>query len=298
MSQFKNRTKYLLIGHLSKTKREIDLLIEETVVGYKIRIVIECKNWKKPLDVADVEQFVQKLNDLRIYKGVIIAKSGFTKAAKEYVKNTGDINLHVLKFDELKRYQGFFAFAYRGIYGAIITPPNGWATDAEVTEEMILNGGLCLMYPMELDAQESFKQRNFIYLDIPELDEIETKEDLLDIFLKHQEDNIKKHDTNAHIAYKKENSNAGDFTIRITKYPLANYTETAGILKNGTMVVAVYGIHKNNEYEEYYNHIKFIFDQITLITLYGSDRKNSHKDWSLLLNRTSKNANLKTFYHN
>ncbi|XDD41658.1 restriction endonuclease [Leptospira sp. WS60.C2] len=304
-SYFKNRypnsqieQNIFIIGQLSKTKRQIDLLLEEIVAGYKIRIVIECKDWNKPLDVADVEQFVQKLNDVRISKGVIIAKSGYTKAAKEYIKNTGDINLHVLKFEDLGKFQGFYGFTYRGIHGAIVTPPNGWIIDAQVPKQMIENGGLCLMYPMELEAKDSFKEKNLIYFDITELDEFENCDNLLDIFLKNQEENIEKYDNKSSVEYKTENSKIGEIKIRITKYPNHHYTETAGFSSEGKLIVAIYGMHKHNEEEEFRHHIKFIFDQIQLITLYGSDPKNSHKDWSLLLNSTTSNAKSKTFKHN
>lgn len=286
-----------IVGHISKTKRQIDLLVEETVAGYKIKIVIECKDWNKPLDVADIEQFVQKLNDIRIFKGVIIAKSGYTKAAKEYIKNTGDINLHVLRFEDLKNFQGFYGFTYRGIHGAIVTPPNGWIIDALVPKQMIENGGLCLMYPMELEPKDTFKEKNLMYFDIPELDEFKDRENLLEFFLIHQKENIAKYDSKAISKYQTENSKIGEIKTRVTKYPSHNYTETAGFLSENSMIVAIYGIHKHDEEEQFRHHIKFVFDQLQLITLYGSDPMNSHKDWSLLFKSTTSKTNLKTFKH-
>ena len=46
-----------LPGIQSETERQIDVLVEQKVGQYTMRIVIDCKDYAKPVDVKGVEEF-------------------------------------------------------------------------------------------------------------------------------------------------------------------------------------------------------------------------------------------------
>jgi hypothetical protein len=66
----------------SGQQRQIDVLVEDKVGQYDIRIVIDCKDYKKPVDVKGVEEFYGLYDDVGAHKGVLVCPAGFTKTAK------------------------------------------------------------------------------------------------------------------------------------------------------------------------------------------------------------------------
>ncbi len=113
-----------------------------------------------------------------------------------------------------------------------------------------------MMNPMELEPKDTFKEKNLMYFEIQELDEFKDRENLLEIFLKHQEENIFKYASKAIVKYQTENSQLGEINTRITKYPRHNYTETDSFLSENSMIVAIYGILNHNE-EKQFQHIQW-----------------------------------------
>jgi hypothetical protein len=71
-----------LDGRQSKVKRQIDVLVRERVGQYEISIIIDCKDYNKPADLKDVEEFEGMLKDVGAQKGVLVCPRGFTEAAK------------------------------------------------------------------------------------------------------------------------------------------------------------------------------------------------------------------------
>lgn len=71
-----------LDGRLSKTKRQIDVLVREKIGQYEIQIIIDCKDYNKPVDLKGVEEFDGLLRDVGAQKGVLVSPKGFTDAAK------------------------------------------------------------------------------------------------------------------------------------------------------------------------------------------------------------------------
>jgi hypothetical protein len=71
-----------LPGRNSETKRQIDVLVRQKVGQYVIQIVIDCKDYNKPVDVKGVEEFAGLVHDVGAQKGVLVCPKGFTKAAK------------------------------------------------------------------------------------------------------------------------------------------------------------------------------------------------------------------------
>lgn len=71
----------MLDGIDSETKRQIDVLVEQNIGQYTMRIVIDCKDYAKPIDLKGVEEFHGLVQDVRVHKGALVCPSGFTKAA-------------------------------------------------------------------------------------------------------------------------------------------------------------------------------------------------------------------------
>lgn len=71
-----------LYGVDTETQRQIDVLVEQQVGQYAMRIVIDCKDYSKPVDVKGVEEFVGLIRDVRAQKGALVCPKGFTEAAK------------------------------------------------------------------------------------------------------------------------------------------------------------------------------------------------------------------------
>lgn len=71
----------MLDGIDSETKRQIDVLVEQNIGQYTMQIVIDCKDYSKPVDVKGVEEFQGLVQDVRAHKGALVCPSGFTKAA-------------------------------------------------------------------------------------------------------------------------------------------------------------------------------------------------------------------------
>ena len=69
------------VGVVSKTKRQIDMLIEERVAGFDVSIVIDCKFFSKKINVTHIDAFIGFLADVQASKGVLVTNKGFSKAA-------------------------------------------------------------------------------------------------------------------------------------------------------------------------------------------------------------------------
>jgi hypothetical protein len=76
----------MLDGIDSETKRQIDVLVEQNIGQYTMRIVIDCKDYSKPIDVKGVEEFHGLVQDVRAHKGALVCPNGFTKSALKRAK--------------------------------------------------------------------------------------------------------------------------------------------------------------------------------------------------------------------
>jgi len=74
-----------LQGYDSKTCRQIDVILYgECQNDFTI---YDCKYWKNPIDITDIDKFYGKLKDVKAKKGAIVSKSGYTKNALISAKN-------------------------------------------------------------------------------------------------------------------------------------------------------------------------------------------------------------------
>jgi hypothetical protein len=84
----------------SGREREIDVLLSSQVAGYPVRVAIECKNQKKPIEVAGISEFVGKLLDVGIpcQHGIYVSKSRYRSGAILHAESAG---IRALIFKEL-----------------------------------------------------------------------------------------------------------------------------------------------------------------------------------------------------
>ena len=173
------------IGIISKTKRQIDILVEEKVAGFDITVVIDCKYFNKKVDVKCVESFISFLHDLKASKGILITNKGYSEAAFNRASNdTQDIELRIIDFKDLDRFQGFWAFAYSGKHCVFISAPPGWVIDANPPDFTP-----AAIFPAGLSFDEAMNGEGLIYVNF-----IEKGQKLKDLkrAAQQQEDNIKR----------------------------------------------------------------------------------------------------------
>lgn len=70
-----------LPGRLSGTSRQVDVLVQGSIAGEKLTIAVECKRYTKPLGIGAVDEFVGKLLDVGVDRGVLYALTGLTGPA-------------------------------------------------------------------------------------------------------------------------------------------------------------------------------------------------------------------------
>lgn len=73
-------------GRSSEVDRQIDVLVTQNIGQYTITIAIDCKDYKKPIDVKGVEEFSGMVADIGANKGVLVCPAGFTDTAKTVAK--------------------------------------------------------------------------------------------------------------------------------------------------------------------------------------------------------------------
>ena len=72
-----------LDGRNSRQKRQIDVLVRQKIGQYEMMIVLDCKDYARPVDVKGVEEFHGLMDDVGANKGALVCPKGFTEAAKQ-----------------------------------------------------------------------------------------------------------------------------------------------------------------------------------------------------------------------
>ena len=70
-------------------EREVDVEVRGTVQGKPHFILIECKDWKKRVDIQEVDKLDSKRRDLLADAAIIYSNSGFTKKALRKAERLG-----------------------------------------------------------------------------------------------------------------------------------------------------------------------------------------------------------------
>jgi hypothetical protein len=79
----------MLFDPTTEQDREIDILIEDEIGGYKLSIGVECTTVKRPLSVGQLDGLLAKHKDCGINKSVIVSKSGFASTTIKKAKKLG-----------------------------------------------------------------------------------------------------------------------------------------------------------------------------------------------------------------
>lgn len=73
----------------SGVERQVDVAIRRKVGQYDLLIVMDCKDWKHPVDIKGLEAFVGLVEDVGANKGAMVCNKGFSEAAKTKAKEKG-----------------------------------------------------------------------------------------------------------------------------------------------------------------------------------------------------------------
>lgn len=69
--------------------REVDVEVRGTVDGNPHFVLIECKDWNKPVDIQEIDKLDSKRRDLSADAAVLYSNSGFTKKALRKAERLG-----------------------------------------------------------------------------------------------------------------------------------------------------------------------------------------------------------------
>jgi hypothetical protein len=76
-----------LQGNLSQAERQIDVLIENP--STHARVIVDCKDWRRRVNVNDVGAFASLVEDVEGTGGVMVCNRGFSKAAHSFARVKG-----------------------------------------------------------------------------------------------------------------------------------------------------------------------------------------------------------------
>ncbi|MBK9440974.1 MAG: restriction endonuclease [Comamonadaceae bacterium] len=80
--------------------REIDILVESTILNCNLKIGIECTAESAPLEIRKIESFKEKHRKVGINQTIVVSKNGFSESAKTYAKKH---NIKLLTFNSAKK---------------------------------------------------------------------------------------------------------------------------------------------------------------------------------------------------
>ncbi|MDD9981512.1 MAG: restriction endonuclease, partial [Gammaproteobacteria bacterium] len=136
-----------LEGRTTGRKRQVDVLVTQLVGQYEIRIIVECKDYARPVDVKGVETFYGLLDDVGAQKGVLVCPSGFTGTAKARAEG--------LQID---------------LYSPVDTEPHKWQAKVAVPalcdfRSAAMSFGIATSGPYPFRMPYDFYQQNQLYDD-------------------------------------------------------------------------------------------------------------------------------------
>lgn len=148
-----------IVGRYSKNTRQVDVLIEDDVAGFPIKIVVDAKFFAKNIDVKCVESFISMLEDVDASQGLLITQKGYSKAAiNRAYHGPQKLELDILNFDDLLNHQGLRAIPYAGNNGLLLSSPFGWVID--IREQ---GGFIACLYQRGITFEQAQKRQEWIY---------------------------------------------------------------------------------------------------------------------------------------
>jgi len=76
-------------GQFSGLDREIDVSVRITVGDVHLLYVVQCKDWKSPVDIRTLGEFSAVIQDVKAAKGFLLCTSGFAKSNYQYALTLG-----------------------------------------------------------------------------------------------------------------------------------------------------------------------------------------------------------------
>jgi len=152
------RANVYLPGKLSGVRRQIDVLVETTPA-----IAVDCKCYKRKVDVKHVETFLGMLQDIGFRCGIMVTTKGYSKAAEKRARSaSGYIDLQIVFPFRLSEYQYTGApLIWRDKLGICLDCPQGWVVDNETTHTP--GRYLVAMYPIGHTHDSAAHLSSFIY---------------------------------------------------------------------------------------------------------------------------------------
>lgn len=148
-------------GRYSKTKRQIDILVEGCVIdGNETSIMFDAKCYSKKVDVKCVESFISMLDDVAIPYGIIVTNKGFSDSAIRRAHiGTENVQVDILSMKDLKFLQSPLAIPYQDRCGIILRSPFGWIVDGKQR-----GGFLATLYQRGLSFEEATSKKEWMYI--------------------------------------------------------------------------------------------------------------------------------------
>lgn len=86
-------------GSLSDLDREIDVSIKITVESQQFLYIVQCKDWKKPVDIKVLGEFSAVIQDVQASKGFLLCTSGFARSNHKYALTLG---IELITIEDIK----------------------------------------------------------------------------------------------------------------------------------------------------------------------------------------------------
>src|ERR1700740_996995 len=68
---------------------QIDASAELSFAGCTIRIVVECKRYRRNVEIADLLEFAARVEDIGAHKGIVVTTVGFQDGARAIAEQKG-----------------------------------------------------------------------------------------------------------------------------------------------------------------------------------------------------------------
>jgi len=95
-----------IMGHITETLRQVDVTVRQRIGQYNMLIAIDCKDYKRAVNINEVDQFIRLIEDIKANKGVMVAANGFSDTAKRVGAKAG-LNLYRLIDTEAHDWQTY-----------------------------------------------------------------------------------------------------------------------------------------------------------------------------------------------
>lgn len=148
-----------IMGRYSKKERQIDVLIEDDIAGFPLKVVVDAKYFSEKIDVKCVESFISMLEDVNASQGLLVTKKDYSEAAiNRAYYGPQELELDVLNFDDLLDHQGLEAVPYAGKNALLLSAPFGWVVDIRKQ-----SGFIACLYQRGLNLEKAQKRQEWIY---------------------------------------------------------------------------------------------------------------------------------------